>query len=441
MSRGAFPITVVSNTNTAAVVQMEITEPLFLSPFLHAAGLEDGFYGVQTLDFNFSLGDLSRLWSHASTGLTFTAAPTVSFYSAPQLLFNYITPQDIPPMPSASIYSYKVIDRFPTNYGNINAGASTTISSTNIQLNSIPEVVWIFARGTNSSRSYLTSDAFLKINSISLNFQNQSGLLSSASAQDLYRMSCDNGLEMSWPQYSKFTGSVLCLRFGKDIGLDPLTAPGCTGTFQFQCNVNVTNVSGATINTDLYIVPMSAGSFTIEQNRSIAQIGILSKRDVLDAQSSQLVEYNSISQHAWGGGIFDSIKSFFKSAAGKVGDVARRVGSVAPGALEKARMLGQVARQAGFKVPTNPLGIGLKRRRRRLHGRGLDTGSFRQGMGLGGQECDECEAQEQDSQESEEEELSDQQAECEAQGSDEEETRGAGRDARLGHGTARIIVK
>lgn len=50
MPRGGFPFTIVSNTNTSAVVDMLCCEPLFLSPFYWGLQNESGFYNVTTMD-------------------------------------------------------------------------------------------------------------------------------------------------------------------------------------------------------------------------------------------------------------------------------------------------------------------------------------------------------------------------------------------------------
>ena len=67
--------------------------------------------------------------------------------------------------------------------------------------------------------------------------------MSSASKQDLYKMSVKNGCNMSWQQWAGdavqtlsngasfgTVGSVLAIDFGDDIGLDSTLAPGILGT-------------------------------------------------------------------------------------------------------------------------------------------------------------------------------------------------------------------
>lgn len=329
MSRGSFVYTVNSNTQTSAVVTLTISEYIYLSPFYFGKGNRNGFIGVQTMDFTYTFGDLTRLWSHDSTNgnvASFTSV-SVTLPTAPQLLFNYITPKELSHIPKFVVYPYFSVDRYPTDgSGSLASGASQTISSNNIQLHSIPSRMYIYARERNADRTIYTSDVFAAINSITINFNNQSGLLSSATQQDLYKIAVENGCKQSFAQFSKFTGSVLALEFGKDIGLGDLQAPGLTETNQLQINVNITNPSSRSINYTLYVVPISQGTFTIMENRAVAQIGVVSKSNILDAKAAPSADFNLI-ENMYGGNFFSSIKDFFSKAASGVGDV---VGTVLP---------------------------------------------------------------------------------------------------------------
>lgn len=314
--RGAFPITVMSHTNTSAVIRFEPTEYLYIPPFESGGCDNSGFIGVQTMDFNISIGNLSRAWSHNSSGNTIT---TVSgrIYSAPRLFFNYITPDMTAVIPRSVVYPYFEIQRYPTNWGNILAGESAVIPSANIQLNSIPRRMYIMARRRNADQTYLTTDTFGQITNLSVNWNNNSGLLSSAQPQDLFKMCNKNQCNLSWDQFSKFVGSPVCIEFGSDIGLLPDETGGMLGTYQLQLQATVKNLSAATINFDLYIITVSEGTFTITDNRSVAQIGIVSKMDVVNSDKAPMVDYNEL-QKVHGGNFWDSVKGFF-------GDVGRGI--------------------------------------------------------------------------------------------------------------------
>jgi len=341
--RGSFPYRVFTNTATNAVVEADLCEPLFLSPLLFGHGDRKGFVGVQNFTFTFTWdSNLERIWSHApSSGSIYTINVTLG---QPQLLFKYITPKQLTMIPRSIEYDYNIVNRYPTNSGSFNIEEVRTIQSQNIQLQSIPKRVYIYARVSNSSRGYQDCDTYLAIQNINVNWNNRSGLLSSATQQDLYNISKNNGVDMSWNQWSGgpsyfysgsdiipigTIGSVLCLQFGRDIGLSDLEAPGLDGTYQFQFNVTLKNVNQAQPISDvtLYAVVISQGVFTVLDNRAISQIGVITRQDILDSKDSPFVDYNDIMYMNGYGNFFGDLKKFGQ-------DVFRGIEKYAPKALK-----------------------------------------------------------------------------------------------------------
>ena len=308
-TRGAFPYKYFINAPTTAAISAVITEPLFLSPFLFGKGseLRNGFIGLQTLDLQFTMSaDLTRLWSHdASAGTIFTVpvngAGMVVQFGQPAILFNYISPKLLEPIPRAISYQYYVVDRFPTdNNSPILPNMSSTFSSNNIQMNTIPRRIYLFARQRNSDQNVNSTDTFLSLNNVTINYNNYSGLLASATPYDLYNISKKNGCNLSWPEWSgspivfgagnavvndvgqsvyinnsgvatlatnavPLVGSVLCLDFGIDIGLDDLHSAGEIQNSQLQITATFTNINPTlAITATFYIVTISEGIWTIE---------------------------------------------------------------------------------------------------------------------------------------------------------------------------------
>jgi hypothetical protein len=351
-ARGAFPYTIVSNpiqtiggTTLTSVVDVAFCEPLFLSPFYAGKTNDTGFINVTTMDFNFNFVSqlANRMWSHNDTGTTgvpFTSAtavfgglangPTTQFPGGLQcqMLFQYITPQETMIIPRNMPVTYPYFDtiRFPTDLALANAGTSSTYNSNNIQLNSVPLKVYIYIRERNSDLfgSASHTDTFFRINSVNVQFLNNSGLLASATFNAIYDLSRKNGCQMSYTQFgqtvnnSNFTstygtiGSVVCLDFAKDIGLPSLMSPGILAQAMIQIQVNATNIASRNINPTLYIVPVSAGTFTIEGvGQSGLQIGVITPTDVLDCDKNGAINYNDVFDHAFTGGDFWSgLKDF-----------------------------------------------------------------------------------------------------------------------------------
>jgi hypothetical protein len=383
--RGGYgPMNIVSNTPTTASIRFPSTEPLYLSPFSNEDD-EAGFHGIQTLQFTFILSQLSRVWSHSrsSSNPNIISSINVSFYQAPELHFTYITPSITQPIPRSLVYNYNNVDSYPTDVASaISPGASFTVDTNNIQLNSIPRRIYVYARRSNSTKNYTTSDTFARIDGISLNWDNRQGLLSGASSDDLYKISAYNGYKASYSQWNKYTGSVLILDVGRDIALtQPDEAPGVLKTLQLQMKVNFTNINPTdAMNFTVYIVVISEGLITIANNTAVLQVGVISKMDVLNARQGLHGETLHQKPRNYYGG------SFFKKALGAISKGANQVAKYGPTALRGVSDLGNLASSS-----TNPLEFGLdvanlgrQYSKELKKGRGLVGGYERIGNGLVG---------------------------------------------------------
>lgn len=387
--RGGFPMDIVANTNTTAQVDAVLTEPLFLSPLLFGDKDRSGFMGVQTMDFNFTFSsNLGRLWSHSNGSGSTINSITVTL-GQPTLLFKYITPKELQTIPRSIVYSYYDVQRYPTDSNAaIAPNATSTLSSANIQLQSIPRRMYIFARKRNADLDFNSTDTFFSIESISVNWNNNSGLLSSASKQDLYYMSAKNGFEGSWAEWSGgpvqrmlggspvenlgTIGSVLCVEFGSDIGLDDLECPGMLGTYQLQYNVTVKNVNQTdAITPTLYTIVVSEGTFTIMENRSIAQIGVVSKQDVLDSDYAPEIDYETLDDQ-YGGNFFSGLKDIGSDVLKGLEKAAPYIEKGADLALKYGPTLAPLLLAAGEKEGGTVLG-GLSRKDREDEARAMEA--------------------------------------------------------------------
>ena len=150
-----------------------------------------------------------------------------------------------------------------------------------------------------------------KFNPLQVSWNNYNGTFSNATAWDLYKMSVKNHCNLSWnewsggPVYSAGSlstvvgtvGSPICIEMGTDIGLKDTEAPGMLGQFQFQATLNVVNTNQtSSVTPTLVVCVVSEGTFTIIDNRSVSQIGVVSAQDVLDAKQhlSDYVDYENV---------------------------------------------------------------------------------------------------------------------------------------------------
>jgi hypothetical protein len=246
-----------------------------------------------------------------SNAFTFTAPTGVTSIgiiqpqTAPVILYRFLSTQPSDLIQTKNIVPYHDYPRYlSSQFNNVNlgAGVATNLTSSNLQINQIPDLFLITVRKTLATQTAFDSMSQLVINSITINLNNQSGLLSSASQYDLWRLSERNGSTQSFNEFcgqqyvvnngTQFdglvptTGSLLVLNPAYDLSLPDYITCGSLGNYNFQFIVNVTNQSGATIpNVEICIVTVNSGIFTTQQGVSAVYTGILTKEMVLGAKS------------------------------------------------------------------------------------------------------------------------------------------------------------
>lgn len=305
-------------------VQTVVSEPLFLSPFIFGNPEFNcqGLLGINNMTFTLNVDSTcKRLFSTANpyirtislgtpinpNGFQSTDLIGISTQpSAPALLLKFLSTQPSDLIQTKNIVPYMDFPRYLTNSANstsIASGASATLTSSNLQINQIPDLFLINVRRPMSEQDWRNPSSFLTINSISINLNNQSGLLSSASQYDLWRLSIKNGSTQSWVEFSgqafvnvnatgegatvPTTGSLLVLNPAYDLSLPDYITCGSLGNYNFQFQCNVSNQYGVTIRPEIIVICVNSGIFTTQQGVSAVYTGILTKEMVLDAKTSQ----------------------------------------------------------------------------------------------------------------------------------------------------------
>lgn len=361
-------------TARTTIVTFTCAEPLLISPFLscNPKSNSQGIYGVQNMNFQFSMGDATRVWRHASAH---PKTVTVTSYANSKLLFNFLSPHPSQLLQSRNIVPYAEFPRYLTaiaNAGTTNTSAS--FSSSTIQLNVIPDKLIIFIRKSGALLNSDT-DSFFTLsdaNPVSISFNNVSGILSSASIQDLYRMSVENGSNQSFLEFTGFanladpttggpnkkplSGSLLVLEFGKDIPLqEQYYAAGSLGSFSLQVTLNAFNQGAATIGAqELVIITMNSGVMALERGSASVYTGLLTKKDVLEVVT-QTPYFRADAERLVGGGFMDSLKSV--------------VGKVLPYVMPIARKYLRESGDTGSKVDKALSSLGMGKSGGRMHDR------------------------------------------------------------------------
>ena len=349
--RGAFNVDAITNPLSVDIavpitstVLFTVCEPLLISPMKYKASeLSSGFIGVQNMAVNFSFqaGNLARVWSHSNLLNTTITSATCSIGSGatapPSLLVNYLTPPLLSQsqIPKQVNYQYYKVE---TNINDmntvINTGASQTFTNGAIQLATVPKRIYIWASRPENTKSYLTTDTFFRINSLSLNYLNVSGQFSSMSINDLYLMCVKNGCKLSWTEWSGrsltigdsraagsvdgMVGSPICIDIS-DLHIPSNVASGMNVNSQLSYTINVENINNAeNLGCQITTCIVYDGLCTISNNRFVEQYGVISERDVIETRKDRdnYVDYVS-AQSIYGGDLFSKLGHF--ASMGKKG--------------------------------------------------------------------------------------------------------------------------
>ena len=211
-----------------------------------------------------------------------------------QLLFQFVSPHSSDMLEPRNVVPYYEFPIYRTGslpvlaprarYGQIAADgtfpdpASTQLSSSNVQLSGIPDKLIVFVRKTIGNIGTHDAESYATITNISINFNNQAGLLSSMTPQQLYRNSVQSGMVgLSWDQFSGSVVSVagyctLQLASPSTLrnayaGLGANTAGGNNPGFQLvptTGTILVLNFAEVIQLTEDYYAPGSLGSFNLQ---------------------------------------------------------------------------------------------------------------------------------------------------------------------------------
>jgi hypothetical protein len=310
----------------------EITEPLFLSPFSSGFQVNNdvqGFVNVNQMNLNLrfkSGGLISGIWSNnpynndGTTPLNADAVITniaVQFYQAPEVLLTYISPDVNQLIPPLQILPYKKPLLFKKDIGSFASFEQKVETTDSIKLSQIPRKMYLWCSIKPSSTTpWLKSDAYLTLRNLSILWSNQTGLMSSATPQQLYEISVRNGLEKTYTQFKNFTGSVFCCEFGTDIGLLDDLAPGTQSQQLIQIQATWKNTSTKTHDYIFNYMFLLEGTISITENSARCLLGSLTPADVINAKRQPDKMTISYAEYNGGGNFFQNLKSFVRKLGG-----------------------------------------------------------------------------------------------------------------------------
>ncbi len=387
LPRGAHPITIVDivhningggtdksltsthvNDTWTITLAVEMTEPLFLSPFIFSGNSDynnAGLVGINQFNIIANIdSSLSRFFSSSSA---VAWVPTLTSITNAKLLVNFLSTQPSQVINPRNTVGYQDYPRYITTYNSpVTPGSSATIVSQNIQLNQIPDYFIICARKPMSTQTIKDTATFMPIRGISVNFNNSSGLLASATPQDLWRISKANGSQQNWNEYWGYAGTVasgyaitgavpvmtvptggsmLVLSPSDNFGLPDYLTSGSTGQFNLQINVTVLNNASVNISPELVIICVNSGVFTTTSGSSAIYTGLLTSKvveTVLAKSSPQTTVSGKQYNRLIGGSLANMV-----SASAKMLPMVKRIVDTAVTATGQGGAYSGGARSAG----------------------------------------------------------------------------------------------
>jgi len=335
--------TVAAGADAAKTVTVvfSVTEPIFCSPFLFGDTLDEhnsGLSGVSSINFNFNLGNIGRAIGvfkqevdDVITNVAFNGCSNTS------ILMTFLSPKPSQLIPLTCALPYYELNAYKTTGGSaLAAGASTTITSSIVSPNCIPDKVYLFIRPifSNDLAAAGSSARNFPISNVNITWNTQSGILASAQPQDLYYMSKKAGLKMDYPSWNgqaggagvgadgatplALAGGIVVLDFNANLPImEQYYSSSSLGMWSFQVTATFKNNTAAALvgsDYELVVVFFQSGVFQTTSGSSSQYVGVLSKDEVLRVAQE---EPHLMTEHhrMVGGGLGSWLSSAIKSSS------------------------------------------------------------------------------------------------------------------------------
>jgi hypothetical protein len=341
--RGGFSdIIITANTSTGiadtATIQWQFTEPICLSPLSYDLFTQEQLclIGLNQIQINWQLGGRGAggglgpnpgiigltqgLWSYSELGVPL--ATGVTTIQNAQALLQFFTPNPRQFLPDFLTYAYSEPFVYQKQQNVlIPPGSQAIVQLDTVSIPTIPQMGIIWVSQQDQLTNISTTDTFALITGITVQYMNQSGILSTAQPQDLYEIARKNGVNYSYTAWQRYKGSILPLKFGDDIPLQENLAPGVLTKQSFTVQVTFTNISAQAQQFTLNFMTMNEGIVTIQAGGGTISknIGVLTPEEVMASWDTTPVPMQK-SRNVFGNG-FSGSGSFWSD----VGDFFKRL--------------------------------------------------------------------------------------------------------------------
>ena len=342
-------------------ISLLLTEPfLFLSPFngLVPSKDEAAFIGINNMNIVCNIkSNLNSLYKTSNSTYTHSVALGIDGgegFTNPQLLMNFLTlqPEQYSTINTRNVLPIQDYPRYVSTdtqqVNNQGQYTTYTFQFPIIQLNQIPDTLLIFVRPTKSTavdRSGIAAPAYEKftqsqyysIVGASISFNNQSGILSSCSREQLYNISKANGSQQSYSDffgqelvsitsgtYAGDTdnvpsqGSILVLKPAYDFNLPSFLSGGSLGQFGLQIKLSCQNNTTYKFSAqDMVVIAVNSGIMVTQQGSSSLYSGLLTKNMVLETKQQKPAIDSSTYKNLVGGSIQEACHTGLKKVLKK----------------------------------------------------------------------------------------------------------------------------
>ena len=317
-TRGSFlPISYTNAANVSTWV-FEISEPLMVSPFtLWDNEVYLGQLNTLSVQYNYSSIQDMFVSSQAYLALDGGVGNGSIVISNPRLELCYIqTDMSLVTIPRSLKYDYENVIYFPQTFATAAGNAFVTqFNSQTLRLQTMPKMIYCFARNQIQTRLGQTQpDCFYGIGNasgqagLSIQLGTRTGMLASASTKTIYRMTCSNGYNSTFEDWTYGSGGVIAINPQKDLGTS--VGDGLAGmssgnvNFQIQFNVNSfpQAYAGALATIpaviEVMIVVVYGGLMDIQADTAVFNLGTLTQNEVdaLLHKNKSLVSSETVAQ-------------------------------------------------------------------------------------------------------------------------------------------------
>jgi len=301
-----------------------IREPI-MNPLLEYDASKDDREGLAYVNLlNVQLqfvANLSRMFSLDAVNCPNITGITVNVTSA-NLVMSWLTSPPNQALPGRTLRSFNTIVCNQTNQVAFTAGQQQVIQSQAYSFNQIPKKIWLYVadQSTDIATGYTKSDYFFSIQQVSILFNNRSGLMANMSAADLYNAcQSDEGSRMTYVQAQHFVGSVIEVDPAKMLGLLETEAPGMIGTFNFQAQVQCTNIGTTTVTPNLWVTTALDTVFITDASGTSNMVqGFVTAADVIASNGLPANPSSFAERDIYGGNFLDTLKNIWDKVTGVV---------------------------------------------------------------------------------------------------------------------------